>query len=229
MKKLILPDDHDLCIRTFLQEIETLGGGGGGVLHVGAHVGEEVPAYRDNRYSPIFLVEANPEILPELGANFAGSDDVHIIPTAVGEARGTVEFVVHKTTKGGMESAGILPLDRLGEIVPVFNSDTRYSVPICTIDDLVAKHDLQRQVDLMVLDIQGAELKALRGATQFLGSVKHVICEVNLISNYEGCALEEEIDALFQAAGYTKKLGIYHELYDKSGRFPAWGECLWQR
>lgn len=229
MKKLVLADDHDLCIRTFLKEIEDLRPNRKrhGVLHVGAHMGEEVPAYIDHGYDPVYLVEANPEILPALQAKFAGTQ-VRIIPTAVGEETGSVEFVVHKTAKGSMESAGILPLDKLGKIVPVFSSDIRHMVPIITLDDLTNQEVLTK-IDLLVIDIQGAELQALRGASALLQQVNFVVCEVNLISNYEGCALEEEVDTFFESAGFTKQLAIYHELYDQSGRFPAWGECLWQR
>lgn len=226
MKQLILPDDHDLCIRTFLTEISNLSGTNlKGVLHVGAHMGEEVPAYIEWGFDPIYLVEANPEILPALSSKFEGQG-VHIIPVAVGEENGTVQFTVHRTAKGSMESAGILPLDRLGEIVPVFNSDDTYTVPMVTIDHLAQE---RRSIDLLTLDIQGAEMHALRGAKRFLSDVSFVICEVNLISNYKDCALERDIDEFMAAAGFTKRLAIYHELYDQNGRFPAWGECLWQR
>lgn len=231
MKKLILADDHDLCIRTFLQEITRVDplGERGGVLHVGAHMGEEVPAYQDAGYKRIHLVEANPEVLPQLSEKFAGIPMIEIIPVAVGESSGTADFVVHKTIKGGMESSGMLALDRLGEIVPVFNSDIHHKVPMVTIDELFVQHGLHRAVDLLVIDIQGAELQALRGAVMALREVVHVICEVNLISNYKGCPLERDIDAFMDAQGFDKILAIYHELYDEKGRFPGWGECLWRR
>lgn len=231
MKQLILPDDHDLSIRTFIKEIQTLHSDTQkkGVLHIGAHMGEEVPAYLENSYIPVYLVEANPEILPALRKRFENSSNVNIIFGAVGDRNGDVEFVVHKTSKGGMESSSILPLDKLGQIVPIFNSDARYTVPMQTVDEIAKTYGLYGQIDLLVLDIQGAELKALRGAEQFLNEVSYVICEVNLINNYIGCALEKEVDQFFLDIGFTKKLAIYHELYDASGRFPAWGECLWQR
>jgi FkbM family methyltransferase len=231
MKKLTLPDDHDLCIRTFLTELQSLGlpRSGKGVLHIGAHMGEEVPAYLDHAYAPIYLVEANPEILPALESKFEHEAQVHVIGEAVGAAEGTVEFVVHQTAKGSMESSSLLALERLGEIVPVFNSERCHRVPMTTVDLLARRFDLESRIGLMVLDIQGAERLALQGAGNFLKHVEAVICEVNLIQNYEGCALEAEIDEIFKSAGYVKQLAIYHELYDEKGRFPAWGECLWRR
>lgn len=231
MKKLTLIDDHDICIRTFLKEIDGLGiiQEKKSVLHIGAHMGEEVPAYRDHGYSPIYLVEANPEILTNLTKSFEQVEDIYIIPMAVGNSVGETEFVVHRTQKGGMESSGLLNLDRLGDIVPIFDSEIRHRVPMITVDRLVELHNITETVGLLVLDIQGAEMMALSGADVFLRKVDAVICEVNLINNYLGCALEADIDLIFAAAGFTKQLAIYHELYDELGRFPAWGECLWYR
>lgn len=229
MKTFTLPDDHDLCIRTFLSEVADLlpPVEKSSVLHIGAHLGEEVAAYRDFGFTSIHLVEANPEILPALRNRFEDAPDVVIVPTAVGNYVGTTEFVVHKTKKGGMESSGLLDLERLGEIVPVFDSETRCTVPITTIDVMASDLGLLGTTRLLVLDIQGAELMAIAGAKAFLETVDAVICEVNLISNYQGCPLESDIDEAFRCLGFRKHVAIYHELYDSNGRFPAWGECLW--
>jgi FkbM family methyltransferase len=231
MKQLILEDNHDLCIRTFLKEINQLKilREKKSVLHIGAHLGEEVIAYRDYFYSPIYLVEANPEVIPILTKSFERNEDIFVIPVAVGDSQGEAEFIVHRTRKGGMESSGLLNLEMLGDIVPVFDSELRYRVPMTTIDMLVKDHNLTETVGLLVIDIQGSEIMALSGAHVFLSKVDAVICEVNLISNYEGCGLEADIDLIFKAAGFTKQLAIYHELYDESSRFPAWGECLWYK
>jgi FkbM family methyltransferase len=230
MRSLVLPDDHDLCVRLFLEEIDTaIEKDKTGVVHVGAHMGEEVPAYRDFGWSPMYLIEANPEVVPALSAKFDGQNDVSVLPIAVGDREGEIDFAVHKTKKGGMESASILPLWKLGEIVPVFSSDSVHKVPISTIDLLSSSGAFTEKVGLVVIDVQGAELLVLKGAKQFLQTVDAVICEVNLIENYKGCALEQEIVEYMEALGFYGRLAIYHELYDASGTFPAWGERLWLR
>ena len=75
--------------------------------------------------------------------------------------------------------------------------------------------------------LQGAELMALEGATLLLEQVNAVICEVNLIENYKGGALEHEIEALLTDRGFFRHFTIYHELYEDDRCFPAWGEGLW--
>jgi len=230
MKSMVLPDDHDLCVRLFLEEIESVKAGSkSGIVHVGAHMGEEVPAYRDFGWNPIYLIEANPEVMPALNAKFDGQNDVSILQTAVGNSVGEIEFAVHKTKRGGMESASILPLAKLGEIVPIFSSDSVHKVPISTIDTLYTSGTFAEEVGLLVIDVQGAELLVLQGANQFLQSIDAVVCEVNLIENYKGCPLEAEIVQFLETHGFYSQLAIYHELYDASGTFPAWGERLWLR
>jgi hypothetical protein len=79
------------------------------------------------------------------------------------------------------------------------------------------------------LDIQGAELLALQGAMSMLEYTDAIICEVNLIETYEGCALEEEISNFLEKQGFYNSITIYHELYNGDKRFPAWGEGLWMK
>lgn len=231
MDKLILPDDHVLCINTFLDRISLISPIKDvcGVVHVGAHMGEEVSSYLAYGYCPVYLVEANPEITPKLTAKFSNISDVHVTNVAISDKNGIAEIIIHQTQKGGVESSGLLPLKKLGEIVPVFNSEKKYQIPSTTLDQFAEDLNLHGKIKLLTIDIQGAELMALSGAATFFRSVDAVICEVNLIESYENCPLEKDIDDFFLKNNFIKELAIYHELYNANGKFPAWGECLWIR
>jgi hypothetical protein len=52
------------------------------------------------------------------------------------------------------------------------------------------------------MDLQGAELLALRGATETLRSVRFVYTEVNVDELYAGCAQLDEIDE--QLVGFVR-------------------------
>ena len=58
---------------------------------------------------------------------------------------------------------------------------------------------------LLKLDLQGAELAALRGAGCWLGGVAAVVAEARLVPEYEGAATLGEIDAYLGARGF----GLY--------------------
>lgn len=75
--------------------------------------------------------------------------------------------------------------------------------------------------DFINLDIQGAELLALKGATSILPFVKAIYTEVNEKELYEGCALIEELDAYLKQNGFTRILTNM----TKHG----WGDALYIR
>lgn len=235
MKSITIPDDHDQAITILLTQLaEALPDHfskncAKSVLHIGAHKGEEVSHYIEFGFHPIFLVEANPNLVKQLDITFADNKHIHIIHRAISDSSGMVEFTIHQTQKGSVESASLLALKKLGEIVPVFNSENKINVMASTLDELVDELAFDYKNSLLCLDIQGAELMALNGASKLLKHVRAVICEVNLIENYEGGALEHQIVALLAEYGFHRYFTLYHELYNQAGRFPAWGEGLWIR
>lgn len=230
MESKILPDDHLNCIEILLNKVvenAPLDKDGATVLHLGAHKGEEVDSYLKQGFTKTLLCEANPSLSDQLEKKFTDNPSISTINAAVSDQDGQINFHVHKTQKGSLESASILPLKELGEIVPVFDSSETISVPSKTLDTLAKEMNLFNEVHLLTIDIQGAEKLAILGGKKFLPTVQAIICEVNLIQNYEDCALEPEIDNLLDQCGFEKVFGIYHELYTEKKRFPAWGECLW--
>lgn len=229
MNNLILPDNHELAIRMLLDKIpkDLIPSFGSSVLHIGTHTGEEVPFYLDYGFSEIYLIEANPDIIDILLEKFSTDKRIHIFNFAICNRTGFIDLIVHQTKKGGVESSSILNLKELGDIVPTFDSSKKHSVQCTTIDAFIVENNLQKKIDLLTIDIQGAELFALLSASKFLKTIKAVICEVNLIENYENCPLEIDIDKYLTKMGLDKVFSIYHELYKGKEVFPAWGECLW--
>ena len=61
----------------------------------------------------------------------------------------------------------------------------------------------------MKLDLQGAELQALRGATSMLTNVRVILCEVNFVPRYDNCSLFHEIASFLAQQGF-----MLHRLYD---------------
>jgi hypothetical protein len=81
----------------------------------------------------------------------------------------------------------------------------------------------------MNIDIQGAELMALRGGRNLLSHLQALIVEVALIELYDGAPLEMDIVEFLSQHNFERVKAIYHSLYDENSTFPAWGECLFLR
>lgn len=123
----------------------------------------------------VHAFEANPSLIPHLRRSAelnrkCGS--IHVNGVAVGK-----------------ESGGYLPLydpDRIGcsSLYPHewLNRDSKVLVPIVTIDEYVREKRIKR-IDVMKIDIEGAELDALRGMEETFRTCppKVIICELTLL------------------------------------------------
>ena len=201
-----------------------------GVIHVGAHRGEEVPVFRQFGFRHVALIDANPDHARAMSAAFDGDPDVVVLNTAVGDRVGTATFHLHTSRSGSTEPASLLEMARFKEIVQTLHTPERRTVPITTLDALIDARALDpTRYSMLVVDVQGAEDLVFRGARRTLPSIDAIVTEVNLIQLYEGAPLEDELLATLHASGFERRETVYHELYTGDTRFVAWGECLLTR
>jgi FkbM family methyltransferase len=223
----IAEDDHGATIEHFLSQLvaplET-------VVHVGAHAGEEVAAYRLHGARRIVLFEANAASCETLQQRFGDDADIDIVHVAITDHIGTERLLLHANSRGETESASLLPMKRLGEIVSSMHTEGAVDVPASTLDaELEGIGVDPLTVGLLVLDVQGAELRALRGATRALAGVRAVLTEVAFVELYDDAAQAEDVAQVLTAAGFGLVDTLSYELYQDDGRFPAWGDQLYAR
>jgi hypothetical protein len=72
--------------------------------------------------------------------------------------------------------------------------------------------------NLLVMDVQGAELLVLKGATETLKYIDYIYTEVNIQEMYEGCALMGDLD------NYLKD---FTRVETKLTRKRSWGDALY--
>jgi len=192
-----------------------------GVLHVGAHMCEEAELYYSlgmNARDPekVLWVEANADI-----AAFAAKNGQfpNIICAAVSDTDDT-EVTFFVTNNG--QSSSILPLAEHRREHPDVYEVAARRVRTITLDTLFVNlgipHD---RYDVANLDIQGAELMALRGAEKILANLRAIYTEVNTKELYAGCALLPEMDEFLGARGFVR---VALELTQNS-----WGDALYVR
>jgi hypothetical protein len=76
-----------------------------------------------------------------------------------------------------------------------------------------------KDLDFLNIDLQGAELKALKGMGDRLNQFKWAYLEVNWEELYKGCALFTEVEA------YLGDFGFRVAEFKKCGG-TGWGDCL---
>jgi FkbM family methyltransferase len=187
------------------------------VIHVGAHEGQEIQLYQQMNVPGVLFIEANPAVFQQLEENLAGIDTMLAIQCAVSDRNGTV--ILHITSED--QSSSILPLKHHKVLYPNIQEIHQINVPCTSLDDLL--DDLQldpSDFNLLYLDIQGAELLALKGAIHLLPYIDAINTEINYEELYEGCALIHEIDEFLETYGFERveTTTPYH---------PTWGDAFY--
>jgi len=173
-----------------------------GVLHVGAHDGEELNYYKENGISDVVFCEANPKIYKRLVERCQNSDGVKCYNYAICDHKGEVDFHV---TNNDSASSSILNLKVHKHYYPHIYNEETIRVPSITIDELFEMESLQpSRYNLLNIDIQGAELLAMKGMKNYLTSCDYVYSEVNFEELYEGCGLMSDIDLYLSQFGFSR-------------------------
>lgn len=171
-----------------------------GVLHVGAHLAEEAETYEELGMHNVWWVEANPKVYPHIRKNTRPYPNQKLIKGLVYSEPG-VELGFNVTNYDGMSSS-ILEFGTH----PSFSPDTvfvdRITLTTTTIDDLV--RDNVVTANFLNMDLQGAELHALQGATEYLKTVDYVMTEVNCEEVYIGAAQVEQLDEFLEAYRFER-------------------------
>jgi len=191
------------------------GGSAHSVLDIGACEGEDSIRYcRMFPNARIFACEALPTNVALLTANLVRfeADRVTVVPQAISDRIGTATFHVSSgrpdnVKDGGWDygnkSSSLLRPDKTEVVHQWLKFDEAIEVPTLTISDLMAEHGLD-QVDFVHMDIQGAELMALRGAGDRITDIKSIWLEVEAVPLYEDQPLRDDIESFMSASGFRK-------------------------
>jgi FkbM family methyltransferase len=132
---------------------------------------------------------------------------VKLINAAVSDSRG--RELLNVNTHDGTHS--LLAIGDLRFFESHVETATRQEVPSIALDDYCAEHELER-IDILKMDIQGGELKALKGARRLLSrqAIGLIATEVEFKPLYLDQPLFWDINAHLRSYGYA-----FYGLYDQ--------------
>ena len=184
-----------------------------GVIHIGAHYGEEVQDYIDEGVQDMVLFEPlseNFSILEQNVKNLNGNIEGYQV--ALGTQReGTTTMYV---SDNEAQSSSILKPKVHLTHHPHVKFPTTEEVEMATLDQYQTSN-----YNFINMDVQGYELEVLKGATKTLEKVSYVYCEVNRDEVYENNAYVEEIDE------FLAQYGMERVETDWEG--DIWGDALY--
>lgn len=177
-----------------------------GILHVGAHECEELNEYE--KYigrDKILWIEAMPHTVSFCKNKYPNL----LIENAV--VSDVEEIVQFKISNNG-QSSSILDFGLHLQYHPHVYYVNSFEAKTTLLKNILPKYNIS--YNFLNFDIQGAELKALKGMEEYLGSVDYLYTEVNSDYVYKDCALIGELDE------YLLKFGL--ERVETK-----WTECKW--
>jgi FkbM family methyltransferase len=174
----------------------------GVVLHIGAYECEEANDYQRHNAQSVIWLEANPEMVSKMKARG------HIVHQAVASDKDgdLVTFnITHNAHTNDSQSSSILSLGTHSQHYPfvtVVKSIQLRTTRVETLGDSL-KWDWSK-FGFLNLDIQGAELLALKGLGERLRHFSAIYAEVNVEQVYRNCALVGEIDMYLSSFGFVR-------------------------
>ena len=172
-----------------------------GILHVGAHLCEELEKYNAVGYRNIIWIEADPDTYDRAKTFHPDERILNYLVTDVddeninfnvannGESSSILNFGTHFKYHGNIKyvSKKILQSKRIDTIYKLNNIDEKFA-------------------NFLNIDIQGVELLALKSMDKLLYNFDYVYLEVNTEEVYEKCALLEEIKAFLAKYNFEMKI-----------------------
>lgn len=170
------------------------------IIDGGAHRGDSVEALSQFLPAAEFhCFEPDPTLSQELANAFAERKNVHVVRAALGDSMGRAIFNINasRPTNSLLASAPSLESD-LGSLCETVD---QIEVDVTTIDHYRAQRNLRR-IDVIKLDLQGYDYKALCGARLTLPGVGVVLVEVLFGELYEGSGSLSDILRLMEQCGF---------------------------
>jgi len=167
-----------------------------GILHVGAHECEELSKY-DN-YLPrnkMLWIEALQDKVDFCKDKYPG---VFIEQAVVSDCVETVTF----NRSNNCQSSSFLEFGLHSTFHPYVHYVDSFQTETKLLKDIICNYDIP--YNFVNLDIQGVELKALKGMSDYLKNIKYIYTEVNSDYVYKECAIINEIDDYLKLFGFQR-------------------------
>lgn len=168
-----------------------------GVLHIGAHFGQEYSTYEKMGIKNTIFFEPLPHTFQKLKENIG--DKTILVNTALGNVVGKIEMNV-ETANEGQSSSILEPIIHLQQY-PHIKFNSKVMVSITKLDVFLEEKD---KFNMINIDVQGYELEVFKGGQSFLHHIDYIMTEVNRDEVYKNCPRIEEIDSYLNSYGFKR-------------------------
>lgn len=186
-----------------------------GVIHIGAHFGQEYTDYKKQGIQNMMFFEPVPVTYKKLLENLPKNDsNIKTFNIALGNETGKKEMFIETHNQG--QSSSLLEPDLHLKYSPTITFDTKQFVSIDKLDNIEFNRYLYNMINI---DVQGFELEVFKGAVGTLESIDIIYSEINFEELYKGCVKAEQLDAFLKKFGFIRILTV--------NAHKSWGDALY--
>ena len=190
-----------------------------GVIHIGAHHGQEHIRYINAGIKRVAYFEPVERVFKILVSNIKNiheSNSIDCIATlynfALGNDNTEVEMHIEANDKYGCSS--ILEPSSNYSHIPFLKNETVF---MKRLDDI----NLEGSFNFLNIDVQGYELEVLKGSKDTLKSVDYIMCEINRVTDrkkldYKNASLIEDVSAFLSEYNF--------KLVEENWAGVSWGD-----
>ena len=189
-----------------------------GVVHVGAHYGEELSDYAKFSISNVYFFEPlieNFQKLQEEISKFNKKIKIYSHCCALGNIEGEHKIYL---SSNQLESSSLLEPDEHLIDHPEVKFFGERNIKLKKLD----KFNIEN-CNFLNMDVQGYELEVLKGGKNTLKKIDYIYCEINRSSTYKDNALVNDIDIFLEKYGFNR----YETTW--AGENISWGDAFYIR
>lgn len=192
-----------------------------GVIHMGAHLAEELEDYKRHNIKDVIWIEANPYLYKELKDKLKGTNHHAICELLSDVDDKLLNFnITFNEWNGNAQSSSVLELGLHEHYHPHIKKEKSILLKTKTVSKIFLENSFNTEdYDFINMDLQGYELPALKGYGDNLNHVKYVYTEVNTDEVYKNCTKLEELDEYLSSYGFDR---VEIEMTDAQ-----WGDALY--
>lgn len=173
------------------------------IIHCGAHICDELEDYENIKSELVVWVEANQEQCSKCKAKLENKQGHILINKAIyNKDNEKLKFkICNQIWASSLFDFG----EDINKYWSPHNHINEIEVESITIDTIIKEHNLNyNEIDLLCLDIQGAEVLALEGAKELLKYIKNLYIEVVWADAYSGGARKSEVEDIIFPLGFNE-------------------------
>ena len=204
------------------------------ILECGSYDGKDAIYLSENYKRKVYSFEALPTLIENAKKN-TRNYNVEIINVAVSNTHNKIVTFYKSDTKFPKSSSLYNKTTMTSH--KVMNNPIKYNVKSISLNKWISENDLKNRVELITMDLQGAELLALKGLIPFDKSIKYIVVEADFNHIYDNCSTIKDVAIFLEKYNfYPIKINgnkfsisdIYNDKYLDDNRLLL-SDCLFER